>query len=734
MYRYYLEEEMFVTPKESKTIHINEVFACDFIIYALLCQLDELVDVHYLKKREKIPAQRDIPKGRLYVKRYYHPIKHIMRPLKEYLDADDLSITPQPSTPIAGTFNKALNSEVKEDLNTSAVVEASVEHSATPAKAKEQRKPKPSLFQTLTKNFGKKSETKEEKVESKEEANESMDEVKDEAKDEVKEVESVKADKDVKGVKAVKDDVKSNGVQTVEHKEVVKQDNTVEVDLTKCEVMQHAAAAVQPTIQIVSEGTDSAGATIQINPNAIQIISCPEQSDKAEISENQIQIISSDSGQIQIVSAESETTETENQVQISENQIQISETPLTNQIEIVQTPSETTNDQIQISENQIQISENSIQISAGQIQILPSLPSTTGPVENKTSLLPSIISSEQTMESSLSVDICHSSDGSITIAPIQPVESTARFEEPYIDGDKTLYRKCFLKEETICQGDTVYIRCGETDTESWKIGRIMEFYQCSKPSAKVMWFYGEEEMVVSKNELAGIHEKEIFASTCFDEVELSAVESKVSVVYLQKGESIPKDVPVNTLYCKRFYDPFKHVIRQLKTRLKAGDVSILPEPAIKRPRTDNVVTKVAVQSLINGTETKAKKIRTESPTPSTKATDDKPAKIESQETPKEASKELSESIPVSSEKVTVKESPKVEPVKSVEVSKVEAVEEASKPEVKPSELVEPIVVSPVEVKPQVVVQNMIEVPTEDSQLVTAPEEPSDTMDTVYDDY
>jgi len=284
----------------------------------------------------------------------------------------------------------------------------------------------------------------------------------------------------------------------------------------------------------------------------------------------------------------------------------------------------------------------------------------------------------------------------------------------------------------------VYIRCGETDTESWKIGRIMEFYQCSKPSAKVMWFYGEEEMVVSKNELAGIHEKEIFASTCFDEVELSAVESKVSVVYLQKGESIPKEVPVNTLYCKRFYDPFKHVIRQLKTRLKAGDVSILPEPAIKRPRTDNVVTKVAVQSAINGTETKAKKIRTESPTPSIKATDDavKPVKVESQETPKEASKELSESIPVAPEKVTVKESPNVEPVKSVEVSKVEAVEEAPKPEVKPSELVEPIVASPVEVKPQVVVKKITEVPTEDSQLVTPPveEEPSDTMDTVYDDY
>ena len=46
----------------------------------------------------------------------------------------------------------------------------------------------------------------------------------------------------------------------------------------------------------------------------------------------------------------------------------------------------------------------------------------------------------------------------------------------------------------------------------------MELYQLTKPCAKVMWFYGEEEMVVSKNELNGIHEKEIFASTCFDEV------------------------------------------------------------------------------------------------------------------------------------------------------------------------------------------------------------------------
>ena len=107
----------------------------------------------------------------------------------------------------------------------------------------------------------------------------------------------------------------------------------------------------------------------------------------------------------------------------------------------------------------------------------------------------------------------------------------------------------------------MYIRCGDTDTESWKIGktikhndlnvhlqqsaavkqlpvkrkhknyiltmtmftvlstgRVMELYQLTKPCAKVMWFYGEEEMVVSKNELNGIHEKEIFASTCFDEV------------------------------------------------------------------------------------------------------------------------------------------------------------------------------------------------------------------------
>ena len=53
---------------------------------------------------------------------------------------------------------------------------------------------------------------------------------------------------------------------------------------------------------------------------------------------------------------------------------------------------------------------------------------------------PLSLSSEQSMESSLSVDICHSSDGSIIIAPIQPVESTAKFEAAYTEGDRTLYR------------------------------------------------------------------------------------------------------------------------------------------------------------------------------------------------------------------------------------------------------------------------------------------------------
>ena len=63
MFRFYLEEEMFVSKRESTTIHINECFATDFIIYALVCQLEEIVDIVYLKKKEKIPPQEEIPKG-----------------------------------------------------------------------------------------------------------------------------------------------------------------------------------------------------------------------------------------------------------------------------------------------------------------------------------------------------------------------------------------------------------------------------------------------------------------------------------------------------------------------------------------------------------------------------------------------------------------------------------------------------------------------------------------------
>ena len=54
---------MFVSKRESASIHINEAFATDFVIHALACQVDELVDVVYLKKKEKIPPQNEIPQG-----------------------------------------------------------------------------------------------------------------------------------------------------------------------------------------------------------------------------------------------------------------------------------------------------------------------------------------------------------------------------------------------------------------------------------------------------------------------------------------------------------------------------------------------------------------------------------------------------------------------------------------------------------------------------------------------
>ena len=67
MFRFYLEEEMFVSKRESASIHINESFATDFTIYALVCQLEEVVDIVYLKKKEKIPSQDEIPKGFLSI-------------------------------------------------------------------------------------------------------------------------------------------------------------------------------------------------------------------------------------------------------------------------------------------------------------------------------------------------------------------------------------------------------------------------------------------------------------------------------------------------------------------------------------------------------------------------------------------------------------------------------------------------------------------------------------------
>ena len=46
----------------------------------------------------------------------------------------------------------------------------------------------------------------------------------------------------------------------------------------------------------------------------------------------------------------------------------------------------------------------------------------------------------------------------------------------------------------------------------------MEFYHAKYPVVRLLWFYVVEEMVTSKNERAGIHPQEVFASQCDDEV------------------------------------------------------------------------------------------------------------------------------------------------------------------------------------------------------------------------
>ena len=44
------------------------------------------------------------------------------------------------------------------------------------------------------------------------------------------------------------------------------------------------------------------------------------------------------------------------------------------------------------------------------------------------------------------------------------------------------------------------------------------------------------------------------------QIEISSIESKASIVYLKEKEPIPKDSEekdTSTLYCRRFYDPYK---------------------------------------------------------------------------------------------------------------------------------------------------------------------------------
>ena len=85
------------------------------------------------------------------------------------------------------------------------------------------------------------------------------------------------------------------------------------------------------------------------------------------------------------------------------------------------------------------------------------------------------------MHTDMDVDITHAADGCITIAPVTTKRNnTAKFEDSYTKNGRVYFRKCHFKDETIVQGEAVYVRCNDqnpnSEEESWKLGRSIKAF------------------------------------------------------------------------------------------------------------------------------------------------------------------------------------------------------------------------------------------------------------------
>ncbi|XP_063681126.1 mucin-2-like [Bolinopsis microptera] len=613
LYRIYLEEEMFVTKRESATIHVNEAFATDFVIHALACQVDETVDVVYLKKKEKIPPQNEIPKGRLFIRRYYHPLRHLLRSLAEPLDSADLSIIPQPHPPINGHNEEDMNLNRKpcipdgwsgtvrysdhEKESDSRDVVATSEVSTS------------ELIQSSANESGSESE---------------------------KVTVAVLEPKSVLSQPSDSTELPFSGLSDLAEQ------SSSDPAVNATSVVDDTEPTTNITISIVSESDINSETSMMILPsNMISFTVSNDQAVQQNSDQQTIQIVPSTTTNQQTIQIVPSIAGEPNV--ISSNQPET--TPATDQKSVAIVPSSQLNTieivpQAMSGTNQIQImtgDSNQVQvIDSSSIQIVPSTDTTSS---SSSPFLPTIISSEQDMHTDMDVDITHAADGCITIAPVTTKRNnTAKFEDSYTKNGRVYFRKCHFKDETIVQGEAVYVRCNDqnpnSEDESWKLGRVMEFYHASYPVVRLLWFYVEEEMVTSKNERASIHPQEVFASQCDDEVEISSIESKANVIYLKKGETIPKVSPETNLFCRRFYDPYKHSIKALKNRLSATDVSILPEPMVATKRGRSSTTSTPLEATTPNTKRKKTSPSKQGATPRKQS----PRKIQTAKTPLQTAK------------------------------------------------------------------------------------------------
>ena len=74
-------------------------------------------------------------------------------------------------------------------------------------------------------------------------------------------------------------------------------------------------------------------------------------------------------------------------------------------------------------------------------QILPTLEQTTSSSSTSQPFVPTIISSEQELDSEMDIDISHAEDGCITIAPVATKRNTtAKFEDSYTKDGRVYFR------------------------------------------------------------------------------------------------------------------------------------------------------------------------------------------------------------------------------------------------------------------------------------------------------